>query len=340
MKILLLSNGYPSKELPFASIYVKNHFEKLSEIDGYTVDKHVIPRKYTSIFGSLIKFTKCFVLFAGKLFKKYDVIHVHFLSPIYLLAYLYKFLKSDSRIVLTLHGSDINKLDNPFLIKFYSFLLKKNDTVIAVSDELKRKAEQILSIKVDYVLSAGFNDDVFKYTGLTYQKRDIDFIFVGTFKPIKGLDTLINTIKILNRPDINFIFIGVGPLKSEIERLVGTYNVKIIDGLPQNQLNQYYNRAKFFILPSRNEGFNIALLEANYCGTPAIVRDIPALRKQVSDGDNGYLFSDEVQLIDIISQCHQLSGSEWEILSNNSMEKSKQYSLSNVINRMKYIYES
>src|SRR5690625_5380060 len=82
MKVLLVSNRYPSAEYPFGSIYVKNHYERLKRekvID--IVDKHVIYRKDTSLIGTIIKYCRCYVLFTKKLFNKYDVLHLHFMSP-------------------------------------------------------------------------------------------------------------------------------------------------------------------------------------------------------------------------------------------------------------------
>src|SRR5690625_6847741 len=118
MRLLLISNGYPSKDLPFASIYVKNHFERLKKVPGYTVDKHVILRKYTATIGSIVKLTKCFVAFFGKIIKSYDIVHVHFLSPIYILAYFYKIIRPKDRKSTRLNSSHV-------AISYAVFCLKK-----------------------------------------------------------------------------------------------------------------------------------------------------------------------------------------------------------------------
>src|SRR5690625_2743159 len=262
MNILLISNGYPSNELPFGSIYVKNHYERLKKIPGYTVEKHVILRKNTSFFGSLVKYFWCFINFAVKMPKNYDVIHVHYLSPLYLLPYFYKLRKPGCRIVVTFHGSDINELRNSSLIKFYQRLFKKNDVSIAVGEELKKRAETLLKINVDYVLPAGFNDAIFYDKGILYEERDIDFLYVGSFLPVKGLHTVIEAVKKLNDTDIKFVFVGTGELETELKKLSEHYNVDVIQGLPQEKLNDIYNRARFFMLPSRKEGFGLALTEA------------------------------------------------------------------------------
>ena|SRR5690625_98553 len=338
MNILLISNGYPSKELPFGSLYVKNHFERLSEVSSYAVDKHVILRKDTSFIRSIMKYLWCFISFAKKMPKHYDVIHVHFLSPVYLLAYLYKLRKPTCRIVLTFHGSDINELYNSQLIKFYQYLLKKNEVSIAVGEELKKRAEELLKIKVNYVLPAGFNDNTFYDKGYSYEQREIDFLYVGSFLPVKGLDTVIETIKKLDDFNMKFVFVGTGSLESELQELTEKYNVEVIQGLPQKKLNDIYNNSRFFILPSRKEGFGLALTEAMFCGCPGIIRDIPQLRHQITTGKNGFIFQDSDELVSIINNCNLMDSEDWNELSEFSKINSREYSLSNVINLMMEIY--
>jgi len=324
--------------MPFGSIYVKNHYQKLKELSGLAIDKHVIKRKNTSRFGSVAKYLWCFVSFVTKLPRNYDVVHVHFLSPVYLLACIYKIRKPDCRIVVTFHGSDINELSHPFWLRFYKQLLRFNDVSIAVGEELKKRADHLLGINVDYVICAGFNDGVFWDKNIPYKNRDIDFLYVGSFLPVKGLDTIIETIKIVNHPEIRFLFVGAGEMKDKLEALSRYGNVKVKDGLPQEQLNDLYNRAKFFILASRKEGFGLAITEAMYCGAPVLVRDIPQLRHQVTEGENGFLFEDENELADLISTCYEMTPQKWNLLSENGKQRSKSYSLSAVIEAMHIIY--
>src|SRR5690625_7736817 len=104
MKVLLVSNGYPSAEYPFGSIYVKNHYERLKRekvID--IVDKHVIYRKDTSLIGTIIKYCRCYVLFTKKLFNKYDVLHIHFMSPLYLLLIIFMVFLPNCILIVTFY---------------------------------------------------------------------------------------------------------------------------------------------------------------------------------------------------------------------------------------------
>jgi glycosyltransferase involved in cell wall biosynthesis len=55
--------------------------------------------------------------------------------------------------------------------------------------------------------------------------------------------------------------------------------VTVERGLTRSELVRAYRRARVFVLASESESFSLPLLEAQACGVPAVVRDIPALRE-------------------------------------------------------------
>jgi glycosyltransferase involved in cell wall biosynthesis len=58
--------------------------------------------------------------------------------------------------------------------------------------------------------------------------------------------------------------------------------------MPQSQLAAYIQQAHALILYSRYETFGCVIIEANSCGLPAIVSDIPVFHEIIKEGINGY----------------------------------------------------
>ena len=56
---------------------------------------------------------------------------------------------------------------------------------------------------------------------------------------------------------------------------------------------EYYKAMDIFLLPSRSEGFSLALLEAAAAKMPIIATDIPGTNEFIINGENGILFDPE-----------------------------------------------
>jgi len=110
---------------------------------------------------------------------------------------------------------------------------------------------------------------------LGIQDGDLVVGHIGRFVPVKNHPFLIELAIKLKLREIPFklLLIGDGPLEQEIRLLVKEHNVEdYVRFLGQRadiiKLLQLMDK---FILPSHFEGFGIVLLEAQICGTPAIV---------------------------------------------------------------------
>lgn len=343
MRILIITNAYPSKMKPYAGIFVKNQFDRLAREPDFKVEVFYLKRYFTPKALSAVKYFLMYVKYLPKFLRRYDIIHVHFLSPLYVLAYLYKFLHPSTFIVITFHGSDINALNNRYLIRFYKYLLKKNDIAIGVGKSLIEVAEKKLELKLDYFLCAGINDDVFNNIRCNYRAREIDFLYVGSFYEVKGVDLLAEAIRILNNKKIKFVFVGSGPFEADLLELKRErFNVEIKYNLSQPELNSIYNKAKFVVVPSRNEGFGLSLAEGMSCGTPGIIANIEQLKHQVRHMENGLTVVENtpLQLAVTLEYAHDLTADKWKDLSNNALESSKQYSLGEVCRQLADIYRN
>lgn len=101
-------------------------------------------------------------------------------------------------------------------------------------------------------------------------------LFVGRMIEIKGVNFLLNSAKKFN--NINFVFVGDGPVKPEIEDLSQKRkNIIYVGKLQQSnpkefkKLIEYYSAADLFAtIPTYDEGFGAAYIEALSCGTPVL----------------------------------------------------------------------
>lgn len=117
--------------------------------------------------------------------------------------------------------------------------------------------------------------------------------FLGRLAPEKGLDTLVDAwVRVLARfPHARLTLIGEGPerpaLEDQVRRLGLAGSVELpgpaVD--PSVRLRQ----ADLFVLPSREEGMSIALLEAMALGIPLVASSIPGNRRLVHDYSHGRL---------------------------------------------------
>jgi len=98
------------------------------------------------------------------------------------------------------------------------------------------------------------------------------FIYIGSFIPIKGLRFLIEAWKeIGNKNGWELTLIGNGP---EAEKLSWENDIKIIDFSSQEQLCHHLQNSGCFILPSLKEQWSIVLHEAASAGLPILASDI------------------------------------------------------------------
>lgn len=115
-------------------------------------------------------------------------------------------------------------------------------------------------------------------------------LFVGRIEPLKGIDNIIYSLKILleRNPLLKVCLWVVGGNTSEeiamwseelqklekIRRLLNiSASVKFVGRKHQRDLPDYYNAARLVVMPSHYESFGITALEAMACGVPVITTD-------------------------------------------------------------------
>ncbi|MCC5698860.1 glycosyltransferase, partial [Klebsiella pneumoniae] len=96
----------------------------------------------------------------------------------------------------------------------------------------------------------------------------------GADGPRKGLADLLRVHRDLDLPPL--VVAGPGRAVRD-ERVIRT------GYLTESELRRVVAGARALVLPSRDEGFGLPVLEAFACGVPVVCSDVPALR-EVSGG--------------------------------------------------------
>jgi glycosyltransferase involved in cell wall biosynthesis len=115
---------------------------------------------------------------------------------------------------------------------------------------------------------------------------------VGRLAYVKGFDRLIEAFSLCRLTDVDLLIVGDGDereaLTNQINKL-GLKNKVFMPGAKTN-LQDYYSQAQLFVLPSRNEGYPNALVEAMSFGCPCVAMDCEFGPSEIITNDhNGIL---------------------------------------------------
>jgi glycosyltransferase involved in cell wall biosynthesis len=118
-------------------------------------------------------------------------------------------------------------------------------------------------------------------------------VFVGRLAPEKGLDTLVASWPIVRgrHAGARLILIGEGPERPSLEAQVDRLGLRDAVAMPgaRDDPSEALREADLFVLPSREEGMSVALLEAMAMGLPLVASAIPGNRRLVDDSVHGRL---------------------------------------------------
>ena len=121
------------------------------------------------------------------------------------------------------------------------------------------------------------------------RKAKLNIVSVGRLEYVKGYDLLIDAISaLINKKhlDIHLCLVGDGSQRQELERQIinsGLHNNVTLAGLQSNPY-PFVCAADLFVCPSKQEGFNIAILEAMTLGKPIIATDTAGPSEILQDG--------------------------------------------------------
>jgi D-inositol-3-phosphate glycosyltransferase len=129
-------------------------------------------------------------------------------------------------------------------------------------------------------------------------------LYVGRLAPIKGLETLLDSMARLRARGsaAQLCIVGgdndealdghEGELRARLNRLDLGDTVTFVGAQPQERLRDWYVAADATVLPSYYESFGMVALEAMACGSPVVASRVGGLQTTVRDRVTGLLVPD------------------------------------------------
>ena len=263
--------------------------------------------------------------------EKYEpnLIHVHHLKPL-LSLYNLPFISPHQPVLFTLHGAHIHKYE--FVIglvnrvKYHlrfnleKYLFKKADQLITVSKDDHQIIKNRYQLKnVQHIPNgldlSGKSTTSQKLKDSLRKKLQLPegaylFITVARFDFQKGYDILVTAIDHFFKKnpgaDAKFIFMGSGPEKPAIQKLISKFNLedKILLFDSSDRVREFMQASDILISPSRWEGLPYTLLEAGKFKLPVLASDTFGIREIIDHERNGLLFANQshAALAEIIQQ--------------------------------------
>jgi N-acetyl-alpha-D-glucosaminyl L-malate synthase BshA len=272
---------------------------------------------------------------------------VHYAIPHATVAYITKQILAAQGIKLpvitTLHGTDITLVgaDSSFS-PVVEFSINHSDGVTAVSEHLKTETNQNFNISkdirvipnfIDFTRFRKINKDHFR-KAIASQGEKI-LIHISNFRKVKRVEDIVRIFEIVHREiPSKLLLIGDGPERKNLEDL--SRQLEIVDDVKflgkQEAVEELLAISDVFLLPSENESFGLAALEAMACEVPVISSNAGGIPEVNLDGVTGYV-CDIGDIRGMAEKCISLLSDDKKLakLRKQAFEHAKKYDINNLL---------
>lgn len=237
-------------------------------------------------------------------FEGLDILHVHYAIPHASAALMAKYILRDQGLhipfITTLHGTDITLVGRDAgYLPVVEYSINHSDGITAVSQSLKQDTLRFFNIKKPIEVIPNFIDfSRFKKTDKEHFKKAIApnnekiLMHISNFRKVKRVEDVVKMFNlVLKNINSKLILVGDGPERMSVEllcrQLGNCEDVRFLG--KQEAVEDLLAIADIFVLPSENESFGLAALEAMACEVPVISSNAGGIAEVNLQGETGFL---------------------------------------------------
>jgi N-acetyl-alpha-D-glucosaminyl L-malate synthase BshA len=231
-----------------------------------------------------------------------DLLHVHYAIPHSISAILAReSLKPHRRlpVITTLHGTDITLVgaDRSYL-PITKYALEQSDGVTAISNYLKQATIDTFQFDRIEVIPNFVCPSEYKPKPDCELRQTLSpdgapiLVHVSNFRPVKRpVDCVEILARVLKKTPARLVMVGDGSERTNAihrARSLGVFDRCAFVG-KQPRIVDYLCAADVLLLPSEQESFGLAALEAMACEVPVVASRVGGVPEVVDDGETGFL---------------------------------------------------
>jgi glycosyltransferase involved in cell wall biosynthesis len=190
-----------------------------------------------------------------------------------------------------LQESDIKFHQKNFIFKSWTKKIFANASSISVvSDYLGKSIQQLFPFVQYKVIPNVVNSELFFPAKKEASDKTI-FIHASTMNFEKNVEGIIQAFRIVKNANSDFLLKLYGAQKQELIHVIHSLdlsdNIRMFGEVSQKELGSAMQQSDALIMNSRFETFGCVVIEANACGLPALVTNIPVWHELIRENVNG-----------------------------------------------------